>query len=118
MNYIARKRYVTCDRSAIDRWAAYLNEHLEEGAESLAQEGVRHEIWWAGKDDEGLFLVCAMDVDDIDRAWAVFNASTLSVDQVHREFMKHWGRRVEIEIDRSKAPSFPEYELLIDARPH
>ncbi|HVJ55559.1 MAG TPA: DUF6176 family protein [Aliidongia sp.] len=117
MNYSARKTYVTCDRPTIDRWSDYLNGHLDEGRLSLSQEGVRHELWWVGQDDGGLFLIGAMDLDDYEKALAVFRASTLSVDQVHREFMKHWGPRVEIEIDRAAAPRFPDCELLIDLKP-
>jgi len=117
MRYRARKIYVSCDRAAIARWADYLNGHREESKQSLAQEGVRHEAWWMGRDEGGLFLVAALDVEDLEKARAVFEASTLSVDQVHRDFMKQWDRRIDLDIEGSSAPTFPDYELLIDMRP-
>ncbi len=117
MRYRARKIYVSCDRAAIARWADYLNGHREESKQSLAQEGVRHEVWWLGQDADGLFLVAALDVEDPEKARAIFEASTLSVDRVHRDFMKHWDRRIDLDIEGSSVPAFPDCELLIDLRP-
>jgi Family of unknown function (DUF6176) len=117
MPYSVRKIYVSCDRSVIDQWANFVVTHEEEGRISLFNEGVRHEMWWTGGDEEGLFLVCAIDVDDMKRAQEAFATSTLDVDQFHRRFKTYWTRSVDLETPSGGTPAFPSYELLVELRP-
>lgn len=119
MGYGAKKIYLTCDRTVVRGWSDYMTTHADEVSQSLAQEGVRHELWYLGEDAGGLFVIGVMDVDDAAAAARVAGSSTLSVDAVHREFKRSWDRtRVEeLPIDPTREPSFAEHELLIDARP-
>jgi hypothetical protein len=118
-NYSARKIYLTCDEVVVREWAAYLTGHADEVSQSLAQERVRHELWFMGRDADGLFLIGVMDVDDREASSKAAQASILSVDAVHRAFKQHWdrARSHDLPIDPSRAPGFPGCETLIDARP-
>lgn len=76
-------------------------------------------MWFSGRDGEGLFVIGVMDVDDAPRSAQVANASTLSVDAVHREFKKHWDRaRVsDLGVSPKAIPSLEDCTLLFEAHP-
>ena len=118
MNYSAHKIPLTCDEPVVREWAAYMAAHADEVSQSLAQEGVRHELWVMGRDAEGLFLIGVTDVVDRKASWKAAQASTLSVDAVHRVFKQHWdrARNHDLPIDPACAPEFPDCETLIDAK--
>lgn len=119
MNYAATKIYLTCDQAVLDAWTAYMLGHLEEVGASLRQERVRHEMWFCGNDAGGLFIIGVMDVDDAPASVVIANASTLSVDQVHRDFKTHWdrARTTKLDISPSRPPVFENCILLFEARP-
>ncbi len=71
----------------------------------------------AGRDEEGLFLVRALYAVDLPEAKTIFEVSALNPSQVHREFMKRWDGRTEIDIKSSSARPFAEYKLLLDLPP-
>jgi hypothetical protein len=118
MNYSARKIYLTCDEEPLLAWAAFMRGHLEEVVQSLRQERVRHEMWFSGRDQDGLFVIGVMDVDDHQTSAAVANASALEVDRVHREFKKHWdrARTCDLKIAPEEPPMFAGSTLLFEAR--
>jgi hypothetical protein len=92
MNYSAKKIYVTCGWKEVHEWAAYMQSHMDEVSQSLSQEQVRHEAWYAGQDDGGLYVIGVMDVDDQKASAAIAARSSLTIDQVHRHFKGHWDR--------------------------
>ena len=119
MNYSARKIYLTCDEEGVREWAAYMQGHIAEVFAALVQEGVWHEAWYAGRDDGGLYVIGVMDVDDHQASSAVSQKSSLSVDQVHRQFKAHWDRSriLDLPVSPDNAPTFGDCELLLDVRP-
>ena len=119
MNYSARKIYLTCDEHPLNEWAAFMRAHLDQVAESLRDEKVRHEMWFSGRDEGGLFVIGVMDVDDHQASNTVTTASTLEVDQVHRAFKKHWdrARAQDLDIAKTHAPIFEHCALLFEAKP-
>jgi hypothetical protein len=119
MNYSARKIYLTCNETVVREWAVYMQDHIAEVGQALAQEQVRHEAWYAGTDDGGLYVIGVMDVDDHDVSSAVSQKSSLSVDQVHRQFKTHWDRArvTDLPVSRAYEPTFEGCELLLSVRP-
>ena len=119
MNYSAHKIYLTCNEGPLAAWAAFMRGHIEEVSESLRQERVRHEMWFSGQDQGGLFIIGVMDVDDHQASAAAANVLVLEVDRVHREFKKHWdrARTHKLDIAPRQAPVFDGYALLFEARP-
>lgn len=118
MKYAAKKIYLTCGNDVLARWVEFMRENIQEVALSLADENVRHEMWFSGRDSDGLFIIGVMDVDDASRSAKIANASTLAVDNVHREFKKHWDRSRISDLDVSPhgAPTFEGCDLLFEAR--
>ena len=118
MSYLARKIYLTCGEPVVREWAAFMHAHRAEVVQALVQEGVRHEAWYTGRDDGGLYVIGVMDVDDHEASSAVSQKSTLSVDQVHRQFKAHWNRSriLELPVLSEDAPTFEDCELLLDVR--
>ena len=96
-----------------------MNAHSDEVRQSLAQERVRHEAWFLGEDDEGLYLIGMMDVDDQASSAAIAATSTLSIDQVHRAFKQHWDRTriMRLRITPDALPDFAGFRMLLDVRP-
>lgn len=94
-----------------------MRQHLDEVASALRDEGVRHEKWLLGKDD-ALFVIGVMDVDDVTNAKAVSQRSGFGVDEVHKSFKAHWDREraQRLAIETTEEPTFPECELLFEAR--
>lgn len=119
MNYSARKIYLTCDEQPLNEWATFMRAHIERVSESLAEEKVRHEMWFSGRDQDGLFVIGVMDVDDHQASGAVASVSTLEVDRVHRAFKKHWdrARAQDLSITRTHPPTFEDCTLLFEAKP-
>ena len=118
MPYSAAKIFVTCDEAEVRNWAAFMTANLDEVRQSLRNEGAQHELWFMGKEAGSIYLIGVMNVADEEKSAAVAASSTLSVDEVHRKFKKHWDRdrSAKLEIDPSAAPSFGELELLFEAR--
>jgi hypothetical protein len=119
MNYSAKKIYVTCGWKEVHEWAAYMQSHMDEVRQSLSQEQVRHEAWYAGQDDGGLYVIGVMDVDDQEASASIAASSSLTIDQVHRQFKGHWDRsRIrDLQIAPGYPPSFKDCKLVLDARP-
>lgn len=118
MNYQAKKIFLTCSENTVREWAAFMNRHKNEVAQSLLQEGVRHEMWLMGRNQNQLYIIGVMDVDDRTASSKIAKQSMLSVDKVHREFKTHWDRSKmeDLKIDPLRPPNFAECELLIDVR--
>jgi hypothetical protein len=85
MNYRATKVRLTCDERTVREWTSYMLDHLDEVSLALRNEGVRHEMWFMGR-DSSLFVIGVMDVDDIAASRAAAAKSELSVDEVHKRF--------------------------------
>ncbi|MEQ9448581.1 MAG: DUF6176 family protein [Rhodospirillaceae bacterium] len=119
MNYSARKIYLTCDERTLQEWASFMRAHMDDVAESLRQERVRHELWFSGKDSGGLFVIGVMDVDDQQDASNIAQDSISEVDLAHKEFKKHWDRTksTALAISPTRAPTFEGCTLLFEARP-
>ena len=119
MNYSAKKIYVTCGRKEVGEWAAYMRAHAGEVRQSLCQELVRHEAWYLGEDKDGLYLIGVMDVDDQRASAAIAATSSLSIDQVHREFKRYWDRArvTRLNIPADQIPTFDTCKVLLDVRP-
>ncbi len=118
MNYSAKKIYVTCSRTEIDAWVTYMKAHPDEVRQSLMQERVKHEAWYLGEDNGGLYLIGIMDVDDQASSASIAASSTLSVDQVHQVFKQYWDRAkiIRLEIPPDYQPNFDGCDVLLDVR--
>jgi len=118
MNYSAKKIYLTCHEQEVREWEAYMQAHMDEVVQSLSQEGVRHEAWYMGKDDGGLYVIGVMDVDDQAASSAIAQSSSLSIDKIHRQFKTHWNRSkiTNLCIAPECPPTFEGCEILLDAR--
>lgn len=116
-NYHATKIPLLCNEDTVRQWAGYMLQHLDEVASALRVEGVRHEMWLLGKDD-ALFVIGVMDVDEVTNAAVVPQKSRFGVDEVHKRFKAHWDseRAHRLAIDTTEEPTFPECELLFEAR--
>ncbi len=55
---------------------------------TFAQEGVHHEKAWLIHTGDGAILAYAIDVDDIEAAFAAHRASTLPIDIEHAAVMR------------------------------
>jgi hypothetical protein len=117
MNYRATKIRLTCDERTVREWASYMLDNNDEVVLALRNEGVRHEMWFMGR-DSSLFVIGVMDVDDAAASRAVAAKSRLNVDEVHRRFKRHWerGGLETLSIDPACIPSFGGCELLFEAR--
>jgi hypothetical protein len=117
MNYQATKIRLTCNERTIREWSAYMLDHIDEVSLALCNEGVRHEMWFMGR-DTSLFLIGVMDVDDAAASRAIAARSQLGVDEAHRRFKRHWDKRSlqKLSIDRGRIPAFDDCELLFEAR--
>ncbi len=117
MNYRATKIRLTCDEPIVRAWASFMEEHLDEVSAALRNENVRHEMWFLGR-DASLYVIGVMDVDDHRASQKVAAASSLKVDEVHRDFKKFWDRGsvLRLPINPATAPYFEECELLFEAR--
>ncbi|WP_138467088.1 DUF6176 family protein [Poseidonocella sp. HB161398] len=118
MGYRAVRIPLSCGEAEIRRWAGYMLAHMDEVAESLRREGVRHEAWHLCPGDP-LCLVGVMDHTDPEQAARAMAASALSVDEVHRAFKRHWIRPdiTRLDYDPEASDPFPGCELLFEARP-
>jgi hypothetical protein len=72
---------------AVERWAEECNRRSNEVAETLLQEGIRLEVVALEQASDGDYLIFLMETDDYDRALEVFKASTLPIDEYHRQFL-------------------------------
>lgn len=117
LNYTAYKIRLSCGHDKVHEWADYMHANKQEVSQSLAQENVRHEMWFYGEDESGSFVIGVMDCDDVKKASDTAKHSTLSVDRVHRAFKQFWGEREKLTIDESQAPNFPNTVCVLDARP-
>ena len=117
MNYRATKIRVICDEETVREWAAYMRAHIDEASMALRNEGVRHEMWFMGR-DPSLFVIGVMDVDDVAASRQVAVKSRLSVDEVHRGFKAFWDKDSlqTLAVDRTEVPRFEDCELLFEVR--
>lgn len=129
MNYKALKIIVTCDEPVIRQWADDLNRLHHQLQQSLQAEKVDYEAWYLGFEDDKPFLICIMDVEDLEQAGKVFMQSTLEVDKIHLQFAQHWdqAKSTDIAINPNQAPTIDELtklshaeqlELLIEVYPN
>lgn len=118
MTYRAVKIPLSCDLATVHCWSDYMRAHMDEVAASLRQEGVRHEAWYLGT-EQPLYVIGVMDVADMAKASAAAGASSLSVDQVHRDFKRHWVRAdiTPVTYQPDTDDPFPGCVLLFEARP-
>jgi Family of unknown function (DUF6176) len=80
-------------------WLRELTERADETRATFAQEGTRHERAWLLHDHQGPILVYAMEVDDPERARRAYAASTLPIDQEHKQVMRQvTAGRVDAEL--------------------
>lgn len=68
-------------------WMAELGERMDEVKETFAPEGTRHEQVHLLSTSDGPLLVYVMEVEDVEASRQAFQASTLPIDQQHREVM-------------------------------
>lgn len=117
MAYRAVKIPLSCNLATVHRWADYMRAHMDEVAASLRQEGVRHEAWYLGT-EQPLFVIGVMDVADMAKASQAAETSSLSVDQAHRDFKRHWIRAgiTPVTYQPDADDPFPGYTLLFEAR--
>lgn len=92
--------------------------HMDEVLASLRREGVRHEAWYLCT-GEPLCVIGIMDVDDAIASKQAMAASSLSVDQVHRDFKHHWVQSgiAAFDYDPAEHQLQEGSELLFSARP-
>jgi hypothetical protein len=72
----------------IRAWMAELAERSDEVRATFAQEGVRAEKAWLVHTGDGAILAYAIDVDEIDAAFAAHQASALPIDHEHAAVMR------------------------------
>jgi len=65
-------------------WLAELGARREEVRRSLSQEGTRQEQMYILPTPGAPVLVYVMEADDVQRAYSVYGASTLPIDESHR----------------------------------
>jgi hypothetical protein len=70
----------------VQEWAEFLHEHRAEAIETLANEGVHVESWFALMLEGKHYLLCYMRADSMTHAQAVADRSTNVVDTHHRRF--------------------------------
>ena len=85
-------------------WMKQLDDRADEVRETFAQEGVRAEQAHLLHTSDGVLLIYAVECEDIDEAWRIFEASTLPIDGEHRE------RMAAVTAERL------DMELLLDLR--
>lgn len=117
MSYRAVKIPLSCDEMRVRRWSDYMLMHMHEVFEALRQEGVRHEAWYLCR-GEPLCVIGIMDVVDASLSRSVASNSTLSVDQVHRDFKRHWVRSgiTMVPLDPANNQPVAACELHFEAR--
>ena len=74
----------------VERLRAWMRELMarpDEVRATFEQEGVRHEAAYLLESRDGPVLVYAIEVEDESRAQQAFEASTLPLDQEHRQTM-------------------------------
>nr|WP_257784702.1 DUF6176 family protein [Salipiger sp. CCB-MM3] len=100
------------------RWSNYMLAHMDEVLASLHREGVRHEAWYLCP-GEPLCVIGIMDVTDALAAQKAMSTSSLSVDEVHREFKRHWVHSdiSAFEYDPGEYQFQEGAELLFSAHP-
>jgi Family of unknown function (DUF6176) len=69
-------------------WGRELTSRADEVKETYRQEGVSHEASYLIETKTGWILVFAAEVEDRERARAVYRASTLPIDIEHRQVMQ------------------------------
>lgn len=111
-------RDLACDLATVRLWADHMRAHVDDVSASLRNEGVEHEIWFLYPGPP-LCAIGVMKGDDAVAAAAVAARSTLSVDQVHRDFKAHWitSGIVGVAFAPDAPDPFPGCELLFEARP-
>jgi hypothetical protein len=72
----------------IRAWMTELAGRADEVRATFAQEGVHAEKAWLVHTPDGVILAYAIDVDDIDAAFAAHQVSTLAVDREHAAVMR------------------------------
>lgn len=69
-------------------WLAEVNgPRMNEATRTLIAEGVNHETAAILRTGDGVFLIYAMETDDLERARAVGAASEAEIDKKHHEVM-------------------------------
>jgi len=74
----------------VDRLRSWMDELMRRRNEVLAtfeNEGVRHELAYLLPVADGWILVYAMEMEDPERASAAFRASSLPIDDEHKQVM-------------------------------
>lgn len=89
----------------IRAWFETLKKRTNEILESLENEGVLVESAFLDKQGNDLYLIYYLKAKDINRAYEVFNKSTLSIDRYYKECWTKYceGREVLeelLDIDR------------------
>jgi hypothetical protein len=72
---------------AVEAWAAEMNRRADEVASTLADEGIKLEVWILEEAEDGHYLVSLLETDDYDRAVEIYQQSKHEVDEIHRKFL-------------------------------
>lgn len=68
-------------------WMSELMRRQVEVLETFRQEGMRHEVAYLLHAADGPVLVYAMEAEDMERAWAAYEASQLPIDLEHHRVL-------------------------------
>ena len=117
MNYRAAKIPVSCDETVIRQWVHDLTICPQTLKTALQREGVRHEVWYLGREHGKPFLIGVMDCDNHERAVQIFLESEHDIDRIHRAFTTHWlmDDIEQLDVSPQHEPRYPQYEKLFEA---
>jgi hypothetical protein len=68
-------------------WMAEMTERADEVRETLANEGVRHELAQLVATSDGPLLIYMVECDDFDAALTAYEHSPFSIDAQHKKVM-------------------------------
>jgi Family of unknown function (DUF6176) len=68
-------------------WLKELNDRKDEVRQTFEQETVRHERGYILETNDGPILVYVVEAEDHDKGLEAYKASTLPIDQQHKEVM-------------------------------
>jgi hypothetical protein len=69
-------------------WGRELMQRSDEVRDTFRQEGVRHESSYLIQTADGWIHVIAIEVENMEKAQAAYDASKLPIDSEHREVMR------------------------------
>lgn len=82
----------------VEVWQREIQQRKAEAIQTLQAEGVTVESWFRLELNGDHYLLAYMRAKDLAHAQQVARNSTLEIDQVHRQFKKHWAQVIPAQL--------------------